>query len=404
MPRFSPRFNVPSNASSLGLLPVSSLLALGIASGVSAGDVESAINVLSSTGEISADAYASDFKSGEEASEWFIEDLDAAPAALPIISNQSATASLAAPFASGYANAAASLVNGLLSVSADAAAEAYGDGFSNAASGAGSAYLGIRFTVLRPIWAEVELGGATEMGGGNDANFNGGPVNEGVTDYDQFMGSYMLYPGIIYTLSCGAGAGANDFDALSPYASSSGSVRTLVEYEGWLQMGDNAFDTTGASGTFDMTGECDPGEFGADTIESPVFFTFNAPSDGTYTFSTCNQTALDTRIAITDYSPTPDRVIACGDEAPGCANYTTRVSVDLDADVNYTVVLGGTFTGTGDGTITVSLFGDLNEDGSIDGADLGVMLGAWGTDGGDLNEDGTTDGADFGILLALFGS
>ncbi len=42
---------------------------------------------------------------------------------------------------------------------------------------------------------------------------------------------------------------------------------------------------------------------------------------------------------------------------------------------------------------------DLNHDGMVDGADLGMLLGAWGTPGADLNGDGTTDGADLGILL-----
>lgn len=44
--------------------------------------------------------------------------------------------------------------------------------------------------------------------------------------------------------------------------------------------------------------------------------------------------------------------------------------------------------------------GDLNGDGVVDGADLGILLGAWGSRGpGDLNDDGTVDGADLGILL-----
>jgi hypothetical protein len=47
---------------------------------------------------------------------------------------------------------------------------------------------------------------------------------------------------------------------------------------------------------------------------------------------------------------------------------------------------------------------DLNPDGVVDGADLGILLGAWGTPGGDLNGDGTTDGADLGILLGSWGS
>ena len=43
--------------------------------------------------------------------------------------------------------------------------------------------------------------------------------------------------------------------------------------------------------------------------------------------------------------------------------------------------------------------GDLNGDGAVNGADLGLVLGSWGGTGGDLNGDGTTDGADLGIVL-----
>jgi len=46
---------------------------------------------------------------------------------------------------------------------------------------------------------------------------------------------------------------------------------------------------------------------------------------------------------------------------------------------------------------------DLNDDGVVDGADLGILLGAWGTAAGDINGDGTTDGADLGILLGGWG-
>ena len=47
---------------------------------------------------------------------------------------------------------------------------------------------------------------------------------------------------------------------------------------------------------------------------------------------------------------------------------------------------------------------DLNGDGGVTGADLGLLLAAWGTAGGDLNGDGTTNGADIGLLLAAFGT
>ncbi len=46
---------------------------------------------------------------------------------------------------------------------------------------------------------------------------------------------------------------------------------------------------------------------------------------------------------------------------------------------------------------------DLNDDGAVDGADLGMLLGAWGTGGGDVDGNGTTDGADLGMLLGAWG-
>ncbi|MFO0873370.1 MAG: hypothetical protein U0575_05305 [Phycisphaerales bacterium] len=54
---------------------------------------------------------------------------------------------------------------------------------------------------------------------------------------------------------------------------------------------------------------------------------------------------------------------------------------------------------------------DLNDDGVIDGADLGLLLGAWGQGGtagggcdtiGDFNDDGVVDGTDLGMLLGAW--
>lgn len=50
--------------------------------------------------------------------------------------------------------------------------------------------------------------------------------------------------------------------------------------------------------------------------------------------------------------------------------------------------------------------GDLGGDGTVGGADLGVLLGAWGANPGspaDLNQDGVVNGADLGILLGAWG-
>ncbi|MFO0827758.1 MAG: M12 family metallo-peptidase [Phycisphaerales bacterium] len=49
-----------------------------------------------------------------------------------------------------------------------------------------------------------------------------------------------------------------------------------------------------------------------------------------------------------------------------------------------------------------SPLGDLNGDGHVNGADLGILLGAWGSPAADLNGDGTTDAADLAILLGAW--
>lgn len=47
---------------------------------------------------------------------------------------------------------------------------------------------------------------------------------------------------------------------------------------------------------------------------------------------------------------------------------------------------------------------DLDESGAVDGADLGLLLGAWDSAdaAADLNADGIVDGADLGLLLAAW--
>lgn len=50
-----------------------------------------------------------------------------------------------------------------------------------------------------------------------------------------------------------------------------------------------------------------------------------------------------------------------------------------------------------------SVFGDLDGNGLVNGADLGLLLGAWGTAGpGDLNSDGVVNGTDLGLILGAW--
>ncbi|MCB9837852.1 MAG: hypothetical protein H6813_00800 [Phycisphaeraceae bacterium] len=68
--------------------------------------------------------------------------------------------------------------------------------------------------------------------------------------------------------------------------------------------------------------------------------------------------------------------------------------------------VGGTTTSTpGVFSFTTGLIADLNNDGVVDTADLGLMLGVFGSAGplGDLNGDNIVDTADLGVLLDGFG-
>jgi hypothetical protein len=51
--------------------------------------------------------------------------------------------------------------------------------------------------------------------------------------------------------------------------------------------------------------------------------------------------------------------------------------------------------------------GDLDGDRSVGGADLGTLLGAWGSCAAcpaDLNRDGQVNGADIGAMLGAWGT
>ncbi|HUU98366.1 MAG TPA: hypothetical protein VM487_21750, partial [Phycisphaerae bacterium] len=77
--------------------------------------------------------------------------------------------------------------------------------------------------------------------------------------------------------------------------------------------------------------------------------------------------------------------------------------IDMRLDTARARLIIGT-QGRGAWSIGISIPGDLNDDGCVDQADLGILLAAFGIDGGgDLDGDGDTDQADLGILLAHWG-
>ncbi|HEB60742.1 MAG TPA: hypothetical protein ENJ06_02855 [Phycisphaeraceae bacterium] len=54
--------------------------------------------------------------------------------------------------------------------------------------------------------------------------------------------------------------------------------------------------------------------------------------------------------------------------------------------------------------LRAEITGDLDGDGDVDQADLGILLSSYGVnDAGDVDGDGDTDQADLGLLLAHWG-
>jgi hypothetical protein len=183
-----------------------------------------------------------------------------------------------------------------------------------------------------------------------------------------------------------------------------------------IETGATTFSRVGATQDMDYTGVCDMGQFGTDTNFNVVWHTFAPTQSGTYTVTTCNSANHDTRLSVQSGCEA-STVIACNDDATGCANFTSTLTFTAVCGTEYYILVGGysETTTLGTGTMTVSTAngtdcfsppctGDLNDDGERNGADLGIILASFGINaGGDVDGDGDTDGADIGAFLAVFG-
>lgn len=92
--------------------------------------------------------------------------------------------------------------------------------------------------------------------------------------------------------------------------------------------------------------------------------------------------------------------------ATGTHRFVGIVSNVPIGKLNFTSVLGAV-TDTGFDTVRLAEralpVGDLDADGDVDGADLGLLIANWGGSGtSDLDCDGTVDGADLGLLISAW--
>ncbi len=177
-----------------------------------------------------------------------------------------------------------------------------------------------------------------------------------------------------------------------------------------LYAGDNFFSTIGA---LEGGAEDDCPQFAEPGPDA--WFYHEAQCTGSMTVSTCGQANYNTKIAVYQgcgysglFSCNLSTLLGCNDNSFFCLGGTSVLTVDVVAGQCYRIRIGGANNEYGSGTVTISYncdcVGDINNDGSVDGADLGLLLSQWGADGsGDLNNDNTVDGADLGLLLSSWG-
>ena len=151
---------------------------------------------------------------------------------------------------------------------------------------------------------------------------------------------------------------------------------------------------------------------GAGTVcAKDVWFRHTATCDGPMTIETCGAATFDTRLAVYAGSTCPTAATtpaACDDTTAGCAGNGGSVTINVTAGSSWLIRVGAPVAGAGgSGVLTITCgtpcVSDLTGDGIVDGGDLGVLLGGWGTDVGDLDGSGVTDGGDLGVMLGAWG-
>ncbi|MFM1883311.1 MAG: hypothetical protein RJA05_1720 [Planctomycetota bacterium] len=175
-------------------------------------------------------------------------------------------------------------------------------------------------------------------------------------------------------------------------------------------VGTTAFTTAPATDSIgSLPAACNDG---AGTVcAKDVWFRHTATCSGTLTIETCGAATFDTRLAVYAGSTCPTSTTlpaGCDDSTAGCAGNGGRVELNVTAGSTWLIRVGAPVAGTGgSGVLSISCgtpcAPDLNADGLVDGSDLGVLLGGWGSPAGDLDGNGTTDGGDLGIMLGAWG-
>ncbi|MAD19368.1 MAG: hypothetical protein CMJ52_03995 [Planctomycetaceae bacterium] len=148
------------------------------------------------------------------------------------------------------------------------------------------------------------------------------------------------------------------------------------------------------------------------SVDADLWYTYQSDCTGILTIATCGS-GFDTRLSVYDAlagcpsSGSPS--YACNDDS--CGDDAQVITPVLAGQI-LLIRIGSSDGTTGDAQILIDCEPfdqpcpeDLDGNGTIDGADLGLLLGAWGTPDpdADINGDGTVNGADLGLLLGAWG-
>jgi hypothetical protein len=180
--------------------------------------------------------------------------------------------------------------------------------------------------------------------------------------------------------------------------------------------GNNVVTVDSTYGNLDMQTFC-AFPIGDQKIYNAKFIKFTPTASGLMTVQNCADTGttVDTRLAAMTQCGVVSSTIGCDDDGcTGAAPFTSKLEVNVNAGQAVYIAVGG-FDDGSTGPFNVEIIpptapacpADLNGDGAVNGADLGLMLGAWGVCPGcaaDLNTDGVVNGADLGLLLGSWGA
>jgi hypothetical protein len=176
---------------------------------------------------------------------------------------------------------------------------------------------------------------------------------------------------------------------------------TLMDGAQPLGLGSSQFVIAPLEPTLPYQGGCPQ-----DRMDNASRFTFTPTQTGDYRFGFCGSYRATVRLSD---SPNLHVNSFLGEQSSCPQESAGRVTATLQAGTTYYLAAGWAYHWDACYTrnVTVEYFdpcpADLNDDDSVDGKDLAILISGWGTAEADITNDGNTDGVDLGILLASWG-